>query len=267
MSLNEQLQHQPASGRRGMAIVLSVLAVLAVGGYLGFRAIDSRPSQPALAGPTVTTSTPPATTSTPAATTSAPATTALAAINLQLADLPGWTLSSDSSDDSAQNAADQRAMGTCMGVPGLGTGQGHSYPSPNFDRGNLEVSSEVDSYHSQADVERDTAMINNSKAKPCFEKTLRHDLASSLPASVKMSNLAISITPRRATDPSNVAGEFTMTATVTGNGRTVTVYVSETDMVGSLSEVNVNITGTGQPVPAALRADLVRTVAARAAKA
>jgi hypothetical protein len=199
--------------------------------------------------------------------TSAPATARrLGSITLQVGELPAaWKATPYEDDPSAADS--QAAMVACVGGPNTEhdtTGEAHS---PDYSDGNATVSSDAESYRSNADVNADIAMVHSPKLKACFQQLMRSETESSLPAGTTMDHLQINITPDPAGAPSNVIATIATTVNVHVSGQDLVVYSNFALIIGPLIEAEVDFTNVGAPVPAALRDQLTEQVADRAAHA
>ena len=186
-------------------------------------------------------------------------------IVLQAADLPtGWKGTPHKADPSA--AADQAALVKCVGGRNTDPDKVAEAHSEDFALGDASASSSASTYRSQSDVDADVAMLHSPKLSPCFDKMVRKELATSLPAGATIESAAIKITPGSAGGPANVIATGTGTIKVRLDGQQVAFYLSVAYITGPLIEAEVDIFNVGTPVPASQVMSLVAAVATRAAR-
>jgi hypothetical protein len=190
----------------------------------------------------------------------------LSDIVLQPTDLPtGWD-ATPSSSDPQQEAADQAALVQCVGGRNTFPDRTGEVDSPDFSLDGASISSNAASYKSQADLDADIALIKSPKASACFEKLVNAQLSDGLDPGESVGPLSLTITPGSAGGPSNVAGTGTGTVTIVDSGQQIPVYLEVAFITGPLIEAEVTIATPSQPMPAAMLASLIGTVATRAAK-
>ncbi|MCW2525858.1 MAG: hypothetical protein JWM76_718 [Pseudonocardiales bacterium] len=201
-----------------------------------------------------------------AASSAAGASGPLAMIVVQPADLGvGWTAAAH--EDDPEDAANQAALLQCAGITkSTVADKVDTANSPDYSQNGASVSSSATTYKTQADVEADTAVLNNPKISGCYEQLFQAQLAKTLPAGSSVTAVKIEITPGTNGGPANVAaiGGGTITATV--SGKSVTIYLGVAFITGPLLEAEVDFENPTQPVPTAIFSGLVTAVATRAAK-
>lgn len=272
------------SRRRLACRSVSLVVVAAAGLSLAACSSSSHP----VAAP-VTSNTPAATTSsTPAAPTSStlspssqttpsttPSSPRLAAINVQPGELPKTWQPIPYKPDAA-SAANQAAIVTCVGGTNTAahrTGEAHS---PEYKLGNATVSSDAESFASQADVAADIALLHSPKIDACYETLLRAEIQTTLPAGATIKTVSIKIVPGPGTAPQNVVatGTGVINLTVGSNTTapttaavTTSIYITVSFISGPLTEAEVDTQSVGRPLPPTIAAGLTTAVASRAAKA
>jgi hypothetical protein len=185
-------------------------------------------------------------------------------IVLQARDLPGWT-GTPYQDDPADNQ-DESELLRCAGARSTDNDKVAEVNSSDFSLDQATISSNAASYRSQTDVDRDAALLHNPKFAGCYQSLVKDQLGKSLPAGTTIRSAKVTISPRGASDPANLAATATAVLTVASNGLSLTVYVDVAFITGPLIEAEVDAENVGTPVPAALRNKLVQAVAARAAR-
>jgi hypothetical protein len=220
---------------------------------------------------TASASTPSASRTTPGAAGSAaagvPATAdQLSAVVLRAGDLPPeWTSTSSSNGGGSDQSSDGDAALACLGGVDTSADSVDEFDSPDFTLDDADISSDATSYASQASVDADTATLSSPKASGCFEQLLKTEVAATLPAGATISAATFVITPGPNGGPANVVavgrGEFT----IDSSGVAVNVYLAMGFITGPLLEAEVDFENPTQPIPAAMFASLLSTVAARAA--
>jgi hypothetical protein len=188
----------------------------------------------------------------------------LNSIMLRATDLPvGWEAAPYKADPNA--AAIDATMSKCVGVRNTDGDKVAAAHSGTFTLGDARVSSSVASYRSQSDLDVDTAILHSPKLSLCFQRQLKRQIATSLPAGETIESASLHITPGSAGGPSNVLGAGTGKVTVGANGQRVTFYVSIAFIIGPLIEAEVDSFNVGTPVPSAVLRSLAAFVATRAA--
>ncbi len=193
-----------------------------------------------------------------------PATARLTAITLQPADLPadwGSTPYVPDPNEAAESATLARCTGGRDNTPDE-TGEANS---PDYTLGNASVSSEADSYKSQADIDDDVAIIHSAKIDSCYEQLARSQLAASVPAGSTITTVSIDIKAGSGGGPSNVVATGTAEFHVTVNGALNDLFINIAFITGPLTEASVDFANIGGPVSADIQAALIAKVAARAA--
>lgn len=188
----------------------------------------------------------------------------LAQIVVQASELPGWT-ATPYQDNPSDNQG-QADLLRCAGARNTDGDKVADINSADFSLDQATISSDATSYHSQASVDSDTALLRNPKFASCYESQAKQQIGASLPAGTTIRSAKVTITPGAGTGPSNVAGTATGVITVATAGGSLTVYVDVAFITGPLIEAEVDAENVGSPVPATLRAKLVQAVAARAAR-
>lgn len=190
---------------------------------------------------------------------------ALSKIVLQPSDLPaGWKGSPYKPDP--QSDAGTAAMSACLGVSDTTKDKVAESHSEDYTLGNATISSSATSYKSQKDLDTDLAALKSSKMSTCFDKLVRKQMASSLPAGAAIVSESFTVTPGSAGGPGNVVATGRGRITVSVSGQQVAVYLSVAFITGPLIEAEMNAENVGAPVPASVVASAVSAVATRAAK-
>lgn len=261
MSLNQRLYAGRGRPRRMWPAfaTLGVVALLAAGAWfvLSGRLGDSDPTAGSPVAPRLT--------GFPSAgATTSPTSARLAAITVHRGDLSSDWIATPSTGGSA-GGTDDSGMTACIGARDTTPDQTDEVDSPTYNSGSLSIMSSADSLRSQADITSDVAMLHSPKVNGCLQKHIRGMLGDSLPAGVRVAQARVAMV-RPTGLPHNVAGLLSARFTLTGNGRTVTLYLDLAMIVGLRVEAEVIFLGVGHAVPAALRSQLAKKVAVRAAQ-
>ena len=126
---------------------------------------------------------------------------------------------------------------------------------------------DAESFRSTADVNADVALVHSPKVRACFQQLMRSQAKSELPAGTTVDSLLTHITADPAGAPRNVIATVDTTIEVRVSGQSVVVYMNSALIIGPLLEAEIDFTNAGEPVPAALREQLTKKVADRAARA
>jgi len=188
----------------------------------------------------------------------------LTQIVVQSSELPGWTATPYQDNPSGDQG--QAELLRCAGARNTDSDKVADVNSSDFSLDQATISSDATSYHSQASVDSDTALLRSPKFASCYQSQAKQQIGASLPAGTTIRSAKVTITPGAGSGPSNVAGTATAVITVAAAGKSLTVYVDVAFITGPLIEAEVDAENVGSPVPAALRAKLVQAVAARAAR-
>jgi hypothetical protein len=219
--------------------------------------------------PPVTTSNagPTGSTSSGSTTSGTPTHQQLQQIVLQQTDLPaGWT-GKPTSPDAGNSDVDTQVQACIGGAQISQSDQVDKVQSDDFNQGESTISSDAASYKSQEAVDNRKAAITSPKADSCFNQALQEELKTSLPAGTTVNNLNFHLTPGSNGGPSNVVATAVGTVTVTAQGQTVTVYVSDAFISGNLVTATVQFEGLGQPIDSAVQAAAIKAVSDRVAAA
>jgi hypothetical protein len=188
----------------------------------------------------------------------------LNSIVLRAADLPlGWEAAPYKADPNA--AANDATMAKCVGGRNTDSDRVAQAHSGTFTLSDARISSSAASYRFQGDLDADTAMLHSPKLSLCYQRQLKKQIATSLPAGATIESATLHITPGSAGGPSNVVAASTGTVTVGANGQRVTLYVGVAFITGPLIEAEVDSFNVGTPVPASVVKSLAALVATRAA--
>jgi hypothetical protein len=193
-----------------------------------------------------------------------PPTARLTAITLQPTDLPsGWVSSAYVPDPN--EAAESAAVARCTGGTDTTPDETGEANSPDYSLDNASVSSQADSFKSQADIDDDVAIIHSANIDTCYGQLARSQLAASVPAGSTITTVSIAIKAGTGGGPSNVVGTGTAEFHVTVNGALNDIFVNLAFMTGPLTEASIDFVNIGAPVAANVQAALIAKVAARVA--
>jgi hypothetical protein len=244
-----------------VALLAAVVAVAGCGSSSSTKTAASTPA-PSPAVSTASKSSADAASTSPSAAGLSNA--ALLAITLQPNEIPaGYTATPYQPDPN--DAADQLALVQCVGGTNTAPDQLGQQDSPNYDSDGASISSEADSFKSQADITADVAILNSPKFGGCYEQLIKSTLGGSLPAGSTVNSASFTLTPGSNGGPSNVDGLGTATVNVTIQGKPTTIYSNLAFITGPSIEAQVEFDNTGSPVPAAVQSALIADVATRAA--
>jgi hypothetical protein len=186
-------------------------------------------------------------------------------IVLRQGDLPaGWKPGPYKPDPKAP--ASQKAFLECMGARNSDSAKVAEAHSQEFAYRSASISSSAASYRVQGAPDADLAVLKSAKFSPCYERTLKDKLVTSLPAGATIESASFKVTPTTPGTPSNVVATGTGTVRVNLKSQRVAVYLSVAYIRGPLLETEVRTTSVGEPVTASLVRTLVASVAARAAR-
>jgi hypothetical protein len=185
-------------------------------------------------------------------------------IVLQAADLPrAWK--AHPATQNSSDSSEQAQLVKCVGVRNTDADKVATADSNDFVLGTTTISSSASSYKSQSSLANDLAMLKSPKLVPCYNKVLKKELATSLPAGASLGAVSVKFTPGHGTGPANVAGSGSATVSATIGGKNIKVNIGFVYLTGPLMEVEVDADGIGSPVPAAALQAAVKAVAGRAA--
>jgi hypothetical protein len=185
-------------------------------------------------------------------------------INLTATDLPGWQESPN--PPNTKNPGLQSKLAACVGRSNPGKDHVVDVSSPNFDKGPVEISSDVTMVRSHADGLADLRSMKNPKLASCAKKYLTPALSSSLPKGATISKVKVSTFSPPEAVPNSFALRVSLTVTGKTQGITISVPVTVTEigfLVGR-AEVTLNEDQKGQPSPIAVEPGLIRTLSSRA---
>jgi hypothetical protein len=199
-------------------------------------------------------------------TTANPATdrTTAQEINLTGTDLPGWKESPNPTD--TKDPGLESKLAACVGRKDPGKGHVVEVPSPNFDKGSIEISSSVTMVASHADGLANLRTLKNPRLPNCAKKLLTSTLASQLPKGTTVSKVKVST----FAPPEAVPNSFALRASITITGKTqgitvsVPVTVTEIGFLVGRAEVTLNEDQKGKLSPIAEEPGLIQTLSARA---
>lgn len=240
MSINHQLYASQPRSRLGWLAVGAVVVVMAAAAtWLVMSGHAGRPS--ASSGFPPSAGSPPPSGLVPSSTSAR-----LAAGTIQPTDLSAsWTAVPYTPDPS--DAATQAALVACVGGRNTAPDQTGEAHSPHFDYQSASIGSDVTSFRSQADIAADIAILHSSKIDHCFEKYARRTLAGALPAGATIDALNLAVTPRTDALPANVSATLAGRITVSGSGKTATIYLSTVFIVGPRLEAEIDFANTRRP--------------------
>ena len=185
---------------------------------------------------------------------------------LSRADLPSTYKATVYRSDPT-DAASQAALVRCVGGKNTNADKVAEVHSDDFALNNSQISSDANTFRSQADLDADVAIIKSPKVSGCYASLLRTELAGSLPSSAKIDSVELKITPGHAGLPSNVVGTGAGRFVITVQAQQVALYVDVAFITGHLIEAEIDFTDVGAPVPQAMQTALINKIAARAAAA
>lgn len=173
----------------------------------------------------------------------------------------GWT--ANVAEDDPQDAVTAKKLADCAGAsdPAKATA---AVDSPNFDQGDAEVSVSVSVAPTRADFEKDVAALKGPKYIACltdlFGDELETEIQKDAPgATIDDVNLV------RASMPAvgDVSTAMKGTVTVSVNGRTLMMYLSDYSYGEGRSEVDLTFFNIGAPFDPALEQSLLAKAIAK----
>jgi len=183
-------------------------------------------------------------------------------VNLTSADLPGWTASPN--PETASDRALSARVAQCTGSPNPSNIDVVNVNSPDFDKGETEVSSNVTIIRTRADGLATLRAVRSSQLTPCLEQIAVPDLQSKLPSGAKVVDLNVSRLTLSSLPAESFAYRLAVTVSVPGQGN----LLISSDTVGFLdgeTAVGLDITQTaGNPDPT-LENQLISTLVTNAA--
>jgi hypothetical protein len=186
------------------------------------------------------------------------------AINLTSVDLPGWTESPNPPTPGDQSLNAQ--MSACAGGPKPSSIDVIDVTSANFDKGPIELNSDVTMVKTHEDGLADFRAFTGHRSLTCFYKIFPRFLKQQIPG-VRVSNLKVNFfKPTEAVqDAFGLAFSITMSGK-TQNGKARTLHLSGHEigfLVGS-AELTLGEDFTGSPRPVPNEASLVQLLDQRA---
>lgn len=223
-------------------------------GIVALAACGSSPTAPGRS-PSASASASPSPTATP------PTKAQLKKMMIQPSDLgAGWKSSPYKPDPNEK--AEGAAMDKCLEIPDTDSDDINNVDSPEFDRGNINVSSEAGSVRSASDITSDiSGNLKNPRAAECLKQEVR----KIAPDNADVTADPVTITAGSGGVP-GVVGSADGSVAATMNGESNTLYIDETFIDGPLTEANVTISSENSPVPKSLLKSLVARMAKRVAK-
>src|SRR6185503_4835891 len=143
-------------------------------------------------------------------------------IVLQAADLPGWT-AAPYQDDPSDNQ-DELDLLSCAGGRNTDSDKVAEVNSSDFSLDQATLSSNATSYRSQSDVDGDVAVLRSPKFASCYQGLVKDQLGKSLPAGTKVRSAKVTIAPRGAGSPANLAATASGVITVATGSMSLTLY-------------------------------------------
>jgi hypothetical protein len=190
------------------------------------------------------------------------------AVNLRLADVPGFRIVTEHEHDTAAEKRLERAMLRCVGFGALASSRGVvEASSPSFER---ETNALDDGVHSEVSVVRtvqqaatELAAARSDRAAVCVSHYLDLLLKSQKYHGARVSPVAIS---QRTPPAPGTAGSFGwhITTTLTLNKATVALSFDIVGFVYGPAEVSLFTSGAPRPFPASTEEGLFSLLLARA---
>lgn len=204
-----------------------------------------------------------ATTTTTAADPAADRATAQA-INLTAADMSGYQESAN--PDQAGGDEVQAKLDRCVGGPSPQSIQVVDVTSPNFDKGNLEVSSDVTMMKSHQDAVADDRSVESPKLDRCIQQVAGPVFSQDLPPGAKVTKISASLVRPTEHVPGLLGLQMTIDVSSTESGVTVTVpiYIRELGFVVGRAEVGLEEVQPTSPLAVPNEASLVSLLYSRA---
>jgi hypothetical protein len=187
------------------------------------------------------------------------------AINLTAADLPGWTESPNPPNASESSFNSQLAK--CTGNPAYNSNDDVvDVSSANFDKGPIELASDVTMVRSHADGLSDIKLTTDPKILGCVDTVSKRELVMQLPPGTKVSHITSSIyTPTEAIPLSfGLHTNITLVLKKDGITKSVSFVSNEINFLVGRAEVALQEFVTGKAVPVTAEAALVHTLETRA---
>lgn len=180
-------------------------------------------------------------------------------INLKPTDFPaGWTSAPHQGD-----ADSVRQFFSCLAISDPATRFPTVVHSPDFNMGqNTSASSEVRMARSDADAVSDLAAYQSSKGPPCFEQTIKNQLASRLPPGATANVSLVTQFDVPPVKDGSAAYQATLTL-ATSQGINVLAYVDLVIFRAGRAEVFLNGLNTGSPLDPNVVKDLMKKMADR----
>jgi hypothetical protein len=138
--------------------------------------------------------------------------------------------------------------------------------SADFAYASASISSSAASYRAQGAPNADVALVKSARFSPCYQRTLKNQLAASLPAGATIQSTSFTVTPTTGGTPSNLVATGAGVVRVGLKKQRVAVYLTAAYISGPLLETEVQTMSVGEPVTRSLVKTVVASVAARAAK-
>ena len=135
------------------------------------------------------------------------------------------------------------------------------YSDDYADQANDYISSQADSFKSQADVSADLALYRTAKFATCFKPEIT---AAAAAAGDTLTGVRVTLVP--ATE-AGVVSILKYSGSLTSQGQTALVYQDSAFIAGRSFDAEIDFSNAGTPFPAADEAALIAKVAARAAVA
>jgi hypothetical protein len=176
--------------------------------------------------------------------------------------MSGWQESPNPPDstDPSFNAK----MVACIGVPGSGTRNVIDVQSANFDKGDVEISSDVATVRTHKEGLADLRSFTSDKAPTCFSKIIGRSISSELPKGIKTSGLSVKVSKAGI-----VPGDFDIHVSTTISGKVQGTEISKhvtLDVIGFLvgrAEVSLDIDQSAKAAKVPIEASLLHTLYTR----
>jgi hypothetical protein len=186
-------------------------------------------------------------------------------INLTAADLPGWQESPNPPDSGGQGF--DTKMTNCVGKLASGYSGNDDVvdvSSANFDKGAVELSSDVTMVRSHADGLSDLAAFRSLKLQGCFQKIFPPLISQGLPGA-KVSKLKVALFKPKESLPNSFGFRLSVTVHDTQQGVTISVPVDFTIIGFLVGRAEVSLSEVERSHGAvAIEAALVHTLDTRA---
>ena len=178
-------------------------------------------------------------------------------VNLASADLPGWQASPN--PKTATDQAMSARLAQCTGAPNPSNIDVVDVNSPDFDKGETEVSSNVTIVRTPADDLATLQAVRSSRLTTCLQQIAVPYLQSKLPSGAKVVNLNINRLTLSSLPSKSFAYRLAVTISIPGQGNVL--IVSDTvGFVDGVTAIGLDITQTAGTPDATLEDQLISTL-------